>query len=64
MIWEPQYSVKLEEIDAQHRYFVSLLDRIEAMSTLHPAPYLTPVVHELARHARYHFAALRANVWA
>jgi hemerythrin len=60
LIWQAQYSVGLEELDAQHRYFVTLLERVEALAKTKQTHLFPPLLEELLRYARYHFATEEA----
>jgi hemerythrin len=60
MPWSSQYSVSLEELDSQHRYFIGLLDQVESAAKSGAAARFPSLVMELLRYTKYHFASEEA----
>ena len=60
MPWDPSYATLLEEIDAQHRYFVDLLDRLENSCQRGDLLGAQALLQELKRYARFHFQSEEA----
>lgn len=60
MLWDPQFSVQLAELDAQHEYFFSLLDQVEAASKVGARDRLPALLEELLRYTKYHFTSEEA----
>lgn len=60
MPFDPMYSVRLEELDAQHKYFFFMLDGIEAAITAGDQARIKQLLEELLRYAQFHFASEQA----
>ncbi|MGE5788436.1 MAG: bacteriohemerythrin, partial [Myxococcales bacterium] len=56
MPWHPSFSTDLPDLDAQHQYFVMLLDRLDVACQLDNGIQLELGLVELRRYAAYHFA--------
>ena len=57
MPWSDDFSVGLPDIDAQHRYFLEMIEKVDdIIKSGVDRRYLQPTLQELARYARYHFA--------
>lgn len=56
MPWHPSFSTHLPDLDAQHQYFVQLLDRLDIACQLDNRIPLELGLVELHRYAVYHFA--------
>lgn len=56
MPWHQSFSTNLEEQDAQHQYFVVLLDRLDVACQGDNGAAIEDVLGELERYAKYHFA--------
>lgn len=56
--WNREYETGVAEIDLQHRYFLSLIGRIESelRGTDDPA-YRKRLIEELHRYAKFHFVS-------
>ncbi len=55
--WKPEYSVKVKEIDDQHKKLVSLIDRLyQAICSYKTREELGPVLEELIKFAEHHFS--------
>jgi hemerythrin len=55
--WKPDYSVRVPEIDMQHRRLLDIINQLhEAMRLGGKPAQLAEVVNELAGYTRYHFA--------
>jgi len=56
LIWDKSFSVGVEEIDAQHRDFFKLINRLYlAQETRYPEPFTLRLSQELLKYAAYHF---------
>lgn len=64
MHWNPNYSVNLNEIDAQHWHFFTLLDAIEIAIKSKDAESVHALLEELRRHAYAHFKSEEAYMEA
>lgn len=60
MPWHPCFATQLPDLDAQHQYFVSLLDRLDVACQLDNGIQLELGLAELRRYAAYHFACEEA----
>ncbi len=57
MQWLPEYSVKVEEIDEQHKRFIVLVnDLYDAIEIGSENIVLGDIINQLAAYAEYHFA--------
>lgn len=55
--WIKEYSVGVEAIDAQHQYFLSLLDELfDAIVSLDTEMKIGGIIKRLAEHTENHFA--------
>lgn len=54
--WNSKYNIGVEQIDDQHRYFLSLINKIieESEQTDH-IDYLLALINELKAYAKFHF---------
>ena len=54
--WDSKYNIGVEQIDDQHRYFLSLINKIidESERTDH-IDYLLALINELKAYAKFHF---------
>ncbi|MGB6945719.1 MAG: bacteriohemerythrin [Bryobacteraceae bacterium] len=56
--WNDTWLVGVQEVDAQHKHLVSLLNQLhEAMSQGHGKDVLGPILDSLVRYTQVHFAA-------
>ena len=56
--WHRDYETGIAEIDLQHRYFLSLIGRIEGeMRDTNDDVYRQRLIEELRRYAKFHFAS-------
>lgn len=56
--WKPEYETGVEEIDLQHRYFMTLINRLSAeLDSCDDANYRRRLLDELAKYAVFHFAS-------
>ena len=54
--WKKEYSVRVREIDNQHKYFISLIDELyQAMNEDRAADILARFFDKLAKYAELHF---------
>jgi hemerythrin-like metal-binding protein len=54
--WKPEYSVKVEEIDDQHKHLVAQIDRLsEALYSENINEETSAILDELSRYAIEHF---------
>ncbi|TVR48966.1 MAG: hypothetical protein EA402_00300 [Planctomycetota bacterium] len=54
--WRDEYAVGLPEIDAQHRYFLSLLEELDTLSEAVVSDRVArQILREVDRYAYYHF---------
>ncbi|NKF20950.1 bacteriohemerythrin [Solimonas marina] len=57
IVWTPELSVGIDEIDAQHKLLVDLLNQLHvAILTQHGSAEAMHVLHELIDYTRIHFA--------
>lgn len=55
--WKDEFSVGLDEVDAQHRQLLQIIDRMhDAMKMGGKPAAISAVVNELIGYTRYHFA--------
>jgi hemerythrin len=57
MPWHPSFATELSELDAQHQYFICLIDQFEIARQTDDDGLFTLLLEELQRYARYHFAS-------
>ncbi|MGC4067889.1 MAG: bacteriohemerythrin [Polyangiaceae bacterium] len=57
MPWHPSFATHLAELDAQHRYFIALIDQFERARRRDDEQLFVLLLDELQRYARYHFAS-------
>lgn len=56
--WKSGYDTEVEEIDLQHRYFMSLINRLHAeLATTTDAEYRRKLFDELTKYASFHFVS-------
>lgn len=56
--WKAEYETGVEEIDLQHRYFMSLINRLSAeLDSCEDANYRRRLLDELAKYAVFHFTS-------
>lgn len=60
MSWDPKFSVQLEELDSQHKYFFTILDQVETASKERANEQFPLLIEELLRYAKYHFRSEEA----
>jgi hemerythrin len=53
--WRTDYTVGLDDIDAQHRYFFELMKAMDRTKRTHDDRCMRALLDELARYGRYHF---------
>lgn len=64
MPWHPNFATQLPDLDVQHQYFVSLLDRLDVACQFDNGIQLELGLAELRRYAAYHFACEEALMHA
>ena len=56
--WQAAYDTGVEEIDLQHRYFMTLINRLTVELAASDDPkYRQSLLNELAKYAAFHFAS-------
>ena len=56
VVWDDLYATGIESIDAQHKHFISLLNRmLEALMQMKGKEQLTYIIDEMEKYAEYHF---------
>jgi hemerythrin-like metal-binding protein len=55
MPWHPSFATHLPDQDAQHQYFVQLLDQLDIACQLDHSATIDLLLAELQRYAQYHF---------
>lgn len=56
LIWQPEYSTGQEEVDLQHRYFISLINRLDGELNDHgDRDYQKNLLWELKKYTDFHF---------
>jgi len=53
--WKTDYTVGLDDIDAQHRFFFELMKAMDRTKKTHDDRCMRALLDELARYGRYHF---------
>jgi hemerythrin-like metal-binding protein len=54
--WKPEYSVKVEEIDIQHKRLFALINELhDAINSTHTKELLNKIIDELVNYSVYHF---------
>ncbi len=53
--WRSDYTVGLDDIDAQHRFFFELMKAMDRTKKTHDRHCVGALLEELARYGRYHF---------
>lgn len=56
MPWHPSFATHVPDLDAQHQYFVALLDQLDVACQRDDEAQIGFILEELKRYARYHFA--------
>jgi hemerythrin len=57
MEWKPEYSVKVAEIDGQHKKFIELINQVnDAINNLTVESDIKKIINELVEYRTYHFA--------
>lgn len=57
IVWESKYEIGIPEIDAEHRVFVSIIQRIEAALEEGNKDYIIGLIEELLKYAAFHFSS-------
>jgi len=55
LLWNDNFSIGIEGIDLQHRYFIDLLNRLSLELKDSDAAYQAKLIDELASYAKQHF---------
>ena len=56
--WKESYNIGIEEIDLQHKYFVSLIKRLsKAMKESNDNMFCQNLLNELVKYAQFHFVS-------
>ena len=54
--WQPDYDLGVDDIDLQHRFFASLINRLAAdLRQVTDPPLRSALMQELSAYARFHF---------
>lgn len=57
MPWHPSFATHVPDLDAQHQYFVKLLDQLDVACQMDDRAKMDVILAELRRYAHYHFAS-------
>lgn len=55
MPWHPSFATQLPDQDAQHQYFIVLLDQLDMACQCNDGQAIEQLLAELERYAKYHF---------
>ncbi len=53
--WQQEYSVNVDKIDAQHRHFIDILNRIYSTVQINESDNLNVLIDELVAYTKLHF---------
>ena len=55
--WDSRYEIGLPEIDAEHKVFVSIIQRIEEAVKVEDKEHVIKLIEELLKYADFHFCS-------